>query len=87
MNNVVKGDILKSPESGRLIDDLGTLQYLFIFPKEEGHKFHYTGKAASIIQRIDEGVTSGCKYEEDVKHQKIFNVELPILLKKMYLVD
>ena len=56
MNKVAKGDILKSPESGRLIDDLGTLQYLFIFPKDEGHKFHYTGKGASIIQPIDEGV-------------------------------
>ena len=40
MNMAVKGDILKSSESGRLIDDLGTLQYLIIFPNEERHKFH-----------------------------------------------
>ena len=53
----MKGDILQSSELGRLIDDLvGTLQYLVIFPDEEGHKFHYTGKAASIIQPIDERV-------------------------------
>ena len=31
--------------------------------------------------------TSGCKYEKDVKHQKIFNVKLRILLQKIYLVD
>ena len=40
MNKAVKGDILKYSESGRLIDDLGTLQYLVIFPNEEGLKFH-----------------------------------------------
>ena len=69
MNKAVKGNILKSPESGRLIDDPGTLQYLVILPNEEGHKFHYTGEAASIIQRIDERVADcirlqireGCK--------------------------
>ena len=40
MNKAVKSDILKSSESGRSIDNLGTLQYLVIFPNEEGHKFH-----------------------------------------------
>ena len=35
MNKTVQGVILKSSESGRLIDDLGTLQYLVIFPNEE----------------------------------------------------
>ena len=58
MNNAVKGDILKSSESGRSIDDLGTLQYLVIFSNEEGHKFHYTGEAASIVQPIDERVAN-----------------------------
>ena len=56
MSKAVKSDILKSSKSGRLIDDLGTLQYLVIFPNEEGHKFHYPGEAASIIQPIDERV-------------------------------
>ena len=56
MNKAVKGDILKFSKSGRLLDDLGTLQYLVIFPNEKGHKFHYTGKTASIIQAIDEEV-------------------------------
>ena len=49
MKKEVKGDVLKSSESGRLVDDLGTLQYLLIFPNEKGHKFHYTREAASII--------------------------------------
>ena len=40
MNKAVKGDILKYSESGRLIADLGTLQYLVISPNEEGLKFH-----------------------------------------------
>ena len=56
MSETVKGDILKFSKSGRLIDDLGTLQCLVIFPNEKGHKFHYTGEAASIIQPIDERV-------------------------------
>ena len=56
MSKEVKCDILKSSKSGRLIDDLGTLQYLVILLNEEGHKFHYTGEAASIIQPIDEWV-------------------------------
>ena len=75
MKKAVKGDILKSSESGRSTDDLGTLQYLVIFPNEEGHKFHYTGEAASIIQPIDERVVDyirlqireGCKTPEDVR--------------------
>ena len=56
MNKAVKGDILKFSKSGRLIDDLGTLQYLASFPNENGHKFHDTGETASIIQPIDERV-------------------------------
>ena len=89
MNKAVKGDILKSSESGRLIDDLGTLQYLVIFPNEEGHKFHYTGEAASIIQSIDERVADYIRLQirEGLKQQKIFNVELRILLKNICLVD
>ena len=75
MDKAVKGDILESFELGRLIDDLvGTLQYLVIFPNEEGHKFHYKGKAASIIQPIDERVADyirlqilGCKTPKDVQ--------------------
>ena len=34
VNKTRKGDILKSSESGRLIDDLGTLQYLVIMRKD-----------------------------------------------------
>ena len=56
MNKAVKGSILKFSKSGRLSVDLGALQYLVIFPNEKGHKFHYTGKTASIIQPIDEEV-------------------------------
>ena len=75
MNKTVKGDILKSSESDRSIDDLGTLQYLAIFPNEEGHKFYYTGEAASIIQPIDERVANyirlqireGCKTPKDIQ--------------------
>ena len=74
MNKAVKGDILKSSKSGRLID-VGTLQYRVIFLNEEGHKFHYTGEAASIIQPIDERVVDyirlqireGCKTPKDVQ--------------------
>ena len=75
MKKAVKGDILKSSESGRLIDDLVTLQYLGIFPNEEGHKFHYTREAASIIQPIDERgadyirmqIREGCKTPKDIQ--------------------
>ena len=89
MKKAVKGDILKSSESGRSTDDLGTLQYLVIFPNEEGHKFHYTGEAASIIQSIDERVADYIRLQirEGLKQQKIFNVELRILLKNICLVD
>ena len=75
MNKTVKGDILKSSKSDLSIDDLGTLQYLAIFPNEEGHKFYYTGEAASIIQPIDERVANyirlqipeGCKTPKDIQ--------------------
>ena len=75
MNKTVKGDILKSCEPGRLIDDLEILQYLVIFPNEKGHKIHYTGEAASIIQPIDESVAEyirlqireGCKTPKDTQ--------------------
>ena len=75
MKKAVKGDILKFSKSGRLLDDLGTLQYLVIFPNEKGHKFHYTGESASIIQPIDERVADyirlqireGCKTPKDIQ--------------------
>ena len=72
-----------------LVDDLGTLQYLVIFANEEGHKFHYTGEAASIVQPIDERVADYIRLQirEGLKQQKIFNVELGILLKNICLVD
>ena len=80
MNKTVKGDILTFSESGRLIDDLGTLQYLVIFPNEKGHKFHYTGEAASIIQPIDERVADyirlqireGCKKSKDIQCRVVY---------------
>ena len=75
MNKAVKADILKSSKSDLSIDDLGTLQYLLIFLNEEGHKFHYTEEAASIIQPIDERVADyirlqirkGCKVPKDIQ--------------------
>ena len=51
MNKALKDDILKSSESGRLIDDLGTLQYLVIFPNGERHKFHMREKQQVSINR------------------------------------
>ena len=36
MNKTLKGDILKFSELDRLLDDLEALQYLVIFPNEEG---------------------------------------------------
>ena len=83
MSKAVKGDILKSSELGRSIDDLGTLQYLVIFPNEEGHKFHYTGEAASIIQPIDKRVANyvrvqireGCKTPKDIQCRVGYFVE------------
>ena len=75
MDEAVEGDILKSSESGLSTDNLGTLQYQVIFPNEEGHKFHYTGEAARIIQPIDERVADyirlqireGCKAPKDIQ--------------------
>ena len=75
MNKALKGNILKFSKSGCLLDDLGTLQYLVNFPIEKGHKFHYTGEAASIIQPIDERVADyiklqireGCKTPKDIQ--------------------
>ena len=83
MNKAVKGDILKSSESGRLIDDPGTLQYLVILPNEEGHRFHYTGEAASIIQPIDERVADcirlqireGCKTPKGIQWRVTYFVK------------
>ena len=51
------------------------MQYLVIFPNEKGHKIHYTGEAASIIQPIDESVAEyirlqireGCKTPKDIQ--------------------
>ena len=75
INKAVKADILKSSKSDLSIDVLGTLQYLAIFLNEEGHKFHYTIEAASIIQPIDERVADyirlqireGCKAPKDIQ--------------------
>ena len=75
MNKTVQGVILKSSESGRLIDDLGTLQYLVIFPNEKGHKFHYTEEAASIIQPIDERVADYIRLQMREGCQKVIHTK------------
>ena len=60
-----------------LIDDLGILKYLVIFPNEKGQKFHYKGEAASIIQPIEERVADyirlqtqgGCKTRKYIQQR------------------
>ena len=34
-------------------ENLGSLQYLVIFPNQNQHQFHYQGEAANVIQPID----------------------------------
>ena len=38
-------------------ENLGSLQYLVIFPNENQHRFHYQGEAATVIQPVDSRVT------------------------------
>ena len=59
------------------------LQYLVYFPEESGHKFHYKGEAASIIQPVDEKVPEfvrkqireGCRVAKDIQSRTEYFVK------------
>ena len=61
----------------------GVLQYLVYFPEESGHKFHYKGEAASIIQPVDEKVSEfvrkqireGCRVAKDIQSRTEYFVK------------
>ena len=56
-------------------ENLGSLQYLVIFPNENQHRFHYQGETATVIQPVDSKVNDfirkqireGCRVPKDIQ--------------------
>ena len=64
-------------------ENLGSLQYLVIFPNENQHRFHYQGEAATVIQPVDSRVTDfirkqireGCCVPKDIQSRTEYFVK------------
>ena len=69
-------------------ENLGSLQYLVIFPNENQHRFHYQGEAATVIQPVDSRVTDFIRKQirEGCACQKIFTQGQGILSRKQFLM-
>ena len=64
-------------------ENLGSLQYLVIFPNENQHRFHYQGEAATVIQPVDSRVNDfirkqireGCRMPKDIQSRTEYFVK------------
>ena len=64
-------------------ENLGSLQYLVIFPNENQHRFRYQGEAATVIQPVDSRVTDfirkqikeGCRVPKDIQSRTEYFVK------------
>ena len=64
-------------------ENLGSLQYLVIFPNENQHRFHYQGEAATVIQPVDSRVNDfirkqireGCRVPKDIQSRTEYFVK------------
>ena len=70
----------KNKKNGK---NLGSLQYLVIFPNENQHRFHYQGETATVIQPVDSKVNDfirkqireGCRVPKDIQSRTEYFVK------------
>ena len=75
INQNLRNDFETLKKNKKNYKNLGSLQYLVIFPNENQHRFHYQGEAATVIQPVDSRVTDfirkqireGCRAPKDIQ--------------------
>ena len=83
INRNLRNDIETRKKNKKNCENLGSLQYLVIFPNENQHRFHYQGEAATVIQPVDSRVTDfirkqikeGCRVPKDIQSRTEYFVK------------
>ena len=83
INRNLRNDIETRKKNKKNCENLGSLQYLVIFPNENQHRFHYQGEAATVIQPVDSRVTDfirkqikeGCRMPKDIQSRTEYFVK------------
>ena len=53
INQNLRNDLDTLKKKKKNFENLGSLQYLVLFPNENQHRFHYQGEAATVVQPVD----------------------------------
>ena len=56
INQNLRNDLKTLKKKKKNFENLGSLQYLFLFPNENQHRFDYQEEAAAVIQPVDSRV-------------------------------
>ena len=83
INRNLRNDLDTLKKNKKNCENLGSLQYLPIFPNENQHRFHYKGEAATVIQPVDSTVNDlihkqireGCRLPEDIQSRAEYFVK------------
>ena len=83
INQNLRSDLETLKKNKKSCENLGSLQYLVIFPNENQHRFHYQGEAATVIQPVDSRVTDfirkqireGCRAPKNIQSRTEYFVK------------
>ena len=75
INQNLRNDLKILKKKKKNFENLGSLQYLVLFPNENQHRFHYQGEATTVIQPVDSRVNDfickqikeGCRVSNDIQ--------------------
>ena len=75
INQNLRNDLKILKKKKKNFENLGSLQYLVLFPNENQHRFHYQGQATTVIQPVDSRVNDfickqireGCRVSNDIQ--------------------
>ena len=75
INQNLRNDLKMLKKKKKNFENLGSLQYLVLFPNENQHRFHYQGEATTVIQPVDSRVNDfickqireGCRVPNDIQ--------------------
>ena len=83
INQNLRNDLDTLKKKKKNFENLGSLQYLVLFPNENQHRFHYQGEAATVIQPVDSRVNDfickqireGCRVSNDIQSRTEYFVK------------
>ena len=89
INQNLRNDLDTLKKKKKNFENLGSLQYLVLFPDENQHRFHYQGEAATVIQPVDSRVNDFiCKQiRETCRVLKNIQTRTEYFVKERFLMD